>query len=170
MRPDRSTTLWIITIALCFAVGCKSETADSPEIVEPASGGHDHDHAHHDHEAGPHGGHLVELPGHHAEWTHDETGLITVYLLGEDLEQEATASEVAIRTTIEGSEPKTYNLTPVSATDGVAKQFEVKSKELLTALSVGEGVKAEMLVTMEGEEHVGEIEHHSHDDHHGHAH
>src|SRR6187401_3013788 len=62
--------------------------------------GHDHDHGHEHVHSGPHKGHLMEIGGeeYHAEWTHDESGKVTFYILDSEAKKEVpiAADEITI--------------------------------------------------------------------------
>ena len=162
-------SLLVAAVAVSFS-GCNqaSPTADK----DTGKNGHEgHDHAHdHAHE-GPHGGHLIELgeEEYHGEWTHDESGKITVYIL--DGAAKKTVPIAAEKVTIDvkvGDNPKSFDLMAVNRTTGdmpTAFQFETVDKSLLGGLeAAGEGVEASLKVDINGKPFVGKIEHdHGHD-------
>lgn len=135
---------------------------------------------HHDHPSeGPHGGHLLELaePGkenkeeYHAEWVHDDSGKITVYILDGAAKKEVpiAAEQVVIKTDVNGK-ADSYELPAMDQTNSdkpTAFKFEIQSKELLGKLeTVGKTVTAILYVDVNGTLYEGKFEH----DEHGHKH
>ena len=129
---------------------------------------------HHDHPAeGPHGGHLLELaePGkenkeeYHAEWLHEESGKITVYILDGKAKKEVpiSAEKVVIKTVV-GDATDSYDLEAMDRTNSgkpTAFKFETESKELLGKLeTVGKTVAATLHVDVNGTPYEGKFEQH----------
>jgi hypothetical protein len=122
-----------LTVALAALVGfslagCNS-TANHSEKTPKGEEAHDHEHHHH----GPHNGHMMEL-GHeeyHAEWTHDESGKVTFYILDSDAKKEIpiAAEEITIDVKIGDHDPKTYKLQAVDPMDGKAAAFSITDKQ-----------------------------------------
>lgn len=135
--------------------------------------GHDHGHDHdHDHgHGGLHGGHVMELGNeeYHAEWDHDESGKIDVYILDGAMKKDvAIAAETLEIKTKVGDKEKAYTLEAVNAADGKASQFQITDKTLLTILeSVGEGTSATLEVSIDGKPYSQKFEAH---EEHGHKH
>lgn len=161
----------------CYFSGCNSAspTADK-DTGKATEEGHDHSHEGHDHDhdhahEGPHGGHLIELGDeeYHGEWTHDEEGKVTIYIL--DGAAKKTVPIAAETVTIEvkiGDTVKSFDLAAVNRTDGEmpqAFQFEIVDKSLLGALEATKGIEASLKVDVNGKPFVGKIE-----ADHGHAH
>jgi hypothetical protein len=96
---------------------------------KPVEGDHGHDHHHH----GPHDGHLMEIGGeaYHAEWTHDESGKVTFYILDNDAKKEVPidADEITIDVKIGENPPKTYKLAAINPQDGKSAAFEITDKQ-----------------------------------------
>lgn len=162
----RCPTYWIpaniltlLSILACF--GCK------PSSVETGEEPHQHvGHDYHDHEAGPHGGHLIELGAeeYHAEWLHDdETNTVTVYILDADAQNEfpIDASEILINVKV-NDQPTQYKLTAFPTEQGKSSQFQLVDGSLIVALSVGEGVSARLQVDINGTPFSATIEQHAH--------
>ncbi len=129
-----------------------------------------HNHAHGD--EGEHGGHLVHLEpsGEHAEWLHDdEKGTVTVFM-EEAVSEGAKVDSVRVDLEVTGNLKKMYQLDASSDEHKIANSvFTIKSPELVTALGVGEGVKATLVVTIDGKEQSCKLEHdHGHDHDHDH--
>lgn len=168
---------WLVAVVGmgCFlTAGCQPSAGPSSTATKttPASGHEDHDHddhAHHDHgDHGEHGGHLLHLDpsGSHAEWTHDdEAGSVTVYL------EELVASGKKVESVeIEwkvGDAAENNSKLEVAAKDdhGIEGSiFTIKNPELVTALGVGDGVVANLVVTVDGKKEMAKLEHdHGHD-------
>jgi len=159
--------------ALTFALtGCPSQSTSNGS--GDSDHGHDHDHGDghdHDHSAhGPHEGTILELGDeeYHAEWTRDdETGLVTVYVLDDDMSDAVpiTAEQITISMLI-NDEPKAYQLLPVDRTDGdppTASQFAITDPALAVALGVMEGTAASLIVEIEGQQYTALMEDHDHD-------
>ena len=91
--------------AVLYLAGCNGDAAKT-NGGNSAETDHDHDHDH-AHAHGPHGGALVELGNdekYHAEWTTDEDGKVTVWILDGSGEKEVPIA--AEKLTIDTSDPK----------------------------------------------------------------
>ncbi len=157
----------------CQPAASKSGDKSTKSAASHDDHGHDHSHDHAHEEHGAHGGHMLHLEptGEHAEWTHDdESGLLTVYF-EEMVSAGSKIEKVRVDLTVGDKPKKAYDLEGTAADDHKIEGsiFSIKSPELVTALGVGEGVKAELIVTVAGKELKAALEHdHGHD--HGHAH
>lgn len=149
-------------------VGCGRPSSE-PKATEGATTSsdthdHAHDHAHH----GPHHGHLMEIgeEEYHAEWTHDETGKVTFYILDAQAKQEVPieAPEIRIEVKIGENPPVTYTLPAVSPQEGKSAVFEITNKELLGVLETlkSPGVVATLHVTIAGKTFAQQIVEHEH--------
>lgn len=147
--------------------GCPSSTTTT-NLPEKA-GEHDHDHAHdHAHE-GPHGGHIIEIgkEEYHAEWTHDESDKVTVYILDSTMKKDVPTGTDTITIEVKlDDNVKTYTLeseSPMSA------KFEIVDKTLVGSLeALGKGLTATLKLDIDGKHYDAPI---SHDEHsHDHAH
>lgn len=132
--------LAILSAALLLMAGCKP----APQAAKNGAHDHDHEHEHAHVHSGPHGGHIMEIgeEEYHAEWTHDENGKVTFYILDSSGKKEVpiAADEIAIEAKIGNQEPMTYRLVAVAPQDGKASAFEVVDKNLegvLESLSAG---------------------------------
>jgi hypothetical protein len=157
-----------ITVAMGLSViaGC-NRAAHDKDRAAASGGGHDHeghDHAHH----GPHHGHLIELgeEEYHAEWTHDESGKVAVYILDSEAKKEVPieAAEIAIDVKIGDNPPVAYKLPAVNPMGGKSATFEIVDKQLLGALEVlkSPGVVATLKLTINGKPYEQRIEAHEH--------
>jgi hypothetical protein len=107
--------------------GCNNTSKPNAKGGDAAA--HDHDHAHH----GPHQGHLMEIgeEEYHAEWTHDESGKVTFYILDADAKKEVpiAAEEIVIDVKIGDNPPVQKRLAAVNPVDGKSAAFEIVDKE-----------------------------------------
>ncbi len=130
--------------------------------------GHDHAHVH-----GPHDGHIIEIGDeeYHAEWTHDESGKVTVYILDATMKKEVpiAADAITIDTAV-GGKTNSFQLAAVDPSEGdmpKASKFEIVDKGLLGVLeSLSEGVTATLKLTINDKPYEAKIVH----DDHGHKH
>ena len=155
--------------------GCGTTQSTDPGAGSPQGGSHGengghahgHDHSHPVH--GPHGGHLVELgeEEYHAEWLHDDTGKVTVYILDGHVEKEVpiAAESLEVIVKIGEKELAPYTLDAVDPTGDPPKtaKFETVNQELAGGLSgLGEGVEATLKIGIDGKAFVGAFEAHHH--------
>ncbi len=157
---------------IAWAAGC---TTSTPTTTAPPAAGDDHAHEGHEHAHvhGPHDGHLIEIgeEEYHAEWTHDDSGKVTVYILDAEAKKEVpiAAEEISIDTVV-GGKTTTFKLPAVDASTGdmpMASKFEIVDKGLLGVLeSLSDGVTATLKVTIGDKPFEAKIEH----DDHGHKH
>src|SRR6476646_2702981 len=121
------------TVALAALVGfslagCNS-TANHSEKTPKADEAHAHEHHHHC----PHNGHMMELgeEEYHAEWTHDESGKVTFYILDSEAKKEVpiATDKIVIDVKIGDNKPVTYELPAVNTTDGKSAMFEINGKQ-----------------------------------------
>lgn len=157
-----------------------SGTTDSHEHKHGGDEHAGHDHAGHDHaHHGPHGGHIMAIgqEQYHAEWTHDEEGKITFYILDAEAKKEVpiAAEKITIEVKIGEKDPILYELLAVSpsAEEKKTAQFEIVDKDLLGAIELldpEKGVAATLNVEIDGTPFSSPIEEHSHDHDHGHEH
>jgi len=124
-------SLLVIALAALIGLwlpGCNG-TANHSEKTPKGADAHDHEHHHH----GPHNGHMMELgeEEYHAEWTHDESGKVTFYILGSDAKKEVpiAAGEITIDVKIGDNPPKTYKLEAVNPTEGKSAAFSITDKQ-----------------------------------------
>lgn len=170
----RARTVFAVALsASLFLFGCDAQQSAEPtDTTDQASDAHEHGHSHD--EAGPHGGHLVELGDeeYHLEWTHDdESGLVTVFVLDATAKELVPIAAESITITVKVEETAEYKLAAVdpSGEPPKASQFAVEDKLLITGLQMaGQGSETEASLTIEGKDYTGVFEHHAHG--HGHAH
>jgi hypothetical protein len=121
----------LAVVCALWLTGCnsKANNSDAPKGGEAPAHDHDHDHVHH----GPHQGHLMEIGGeeYHAEWTHDESGKVTFYILDSEAKKEVpiAAEELMIDVKIGNNAAKPYKLAAINPTDGKAAAFEIVDKQ-----------------------------------------
>jgi hypothetical protein len=155
-----------LMVGLAAAVGlllAGCNNASKPNAKGDAAA-HDHDHAHH----GPHQGHLMEIgeEEYHAEWTHDESGKVTFYILDADAKKEVpiAAEEIVIDVKIGDNAPKEYKLAAVNPKDGKSAVFEIVDKNLLGVLETRKspGITATLHVNINGKQFDSVIKEHEH--------
>jgi hypothetical protein len=68
---------------------------------------------------------------YHAEWTHDESGKVTFYILDAAAKKEVpiAAEEIVIDVKIGENAPKSYKLAAVNPMDGKSASFEIVDKQ-----------------------------------------
>lgn len=167
-------TLWLS--------GC---TPPAPPTSSTGSGsttdGHADEHGHEGHEHshhGPHGGDIMVIGDekYHAEWTHNEEGKITFYILDSEAKNEVptAAEKITIDVKIGEKDPITYELLAVNPSGDEKKtaQFEITDKELEAVIEgltpEAKGVTATLNVDINGTPFSQKIEKEAHD--HDHAH
>lgn len=130
----------------------------------------DHGHEHHHH--GPHNGELMELGNeqYHAEWIHDESGKVTVYILDSAAKKEVpiAADEITIDVKIGNNPPQPFHLTAVNPRDGKSAAFEITDKnfEPLFHQLKSTSVTLTLHVNIDGKQFDEPIKEHEH----GHEH
>jgi hypothetical protein len=184
--------IWKNLTVLCLAAGVSLWLAGCNPTNPPSStggsgttDGHDHGHEGHDHahdhaHHGPHGGDLMAIGDeeYHAEWTHDEEGKITFYILDAEAKKEVpiAAEKITIDVQIGENDPVTYELLAVnpSGDDMKTAQFEITDKELLAVIegltAEAKGVVATLNVVINDTPFSQKIEKEDHDHGHDHAH
>jgi hypothetical protein len=162
----------VLWLAGCY--GTQPATNTTPTGGEHGHEGHGHeghDHGHdHSHAHGLHGGHIIEIgeEEYHAEWTHEESGKVTVYVLDAEMKKEVPieAEEIMIDTVVAG-QANSFPLAAVDRTEGdmpKASKFEIVDQKLLGVLeSLSEGVTATLKLTINGKPYEAKITHDDHD-------
>ncbi len=155
--------IMLLVTTLCL-VGC-----GSPSATAPATGAVD-EHGHTS--TGPHGGAIIELGEYHGELVHDDAaGTVTVFVLDGAAAKNVPvdATEAVINITREGL-AKQFNLpaSPVEGEpEGWSSRFVSSEVELAKELD-NPGAAAVFVVSINGQQHRGMVEHH-HDHDHDHA-
>lgn len=155
-------------LPLAFA-GCPSSTPPTEPKAEGEPGHehgeHGHDHAH----EGPHGGHIVEIgeEEYHAEWTHDDSGKVTVYVLDAEMKKDVPVDSETITINVKlGDNAKQYTL----ESEGPSK-FSTEDKTLVGNLeALSEAVTATLSLDINGKHYESPITAGGHDHSHDHAH
>jgi hypothetical protein len=172
----RAFVLPLIACLPLLLTGCPSSTAPTGSGPNEASqsghehgDGHDHDHAHN----GPHGGHIIEIGDeeYHAEWTHDESGKVTVYVLDAAMKNDVPVEGETININVKlGDNAKQYTL----ESEGPSK-FSTEDQTLVGNLeALSEAVTATLSLDINGKHYEAPItaggHDHAHDHDHDHAH
>ncbi len=153
--------------------GCQPPAA-SPTGSSTQVDRHDHDHPHH----GPNGGDLIELGSeeYHAEFLHDDTGLLTIILLDATAKTPVTIEAGEIVLNVKAAESAQYTLTANPAEGeqaGQSSRFQRTDAELAKLLDQT-GTEATLVVTIAGKQYRGKLNHqhgaHDHDHDHDHDH
>lgn len=160
-----SSRLVCLTFGLGMAllVGCEAPKDSKAKAGASAAAddhGHNHDHGEH----GPHGGHLIVLdPGHvHAEWTHDDAKLVTVYLD----ELSAAPSEVSFVVKVGDAEPQVFPMKKSESKEAdQAAAWTLAGEALLVHVNAGEAAKVSLVVKTADGELKAAIEHSEEHDH-----
>ena len=168
MLTRRLSLTVLATLAALYLAGCGD---NKPTTKGDGHQGHTHTHA------GPHKGHVMEIGDkgdHHAEWTHDEGGKITFYILDSKAEKEApiAASEITIDAKIGDNPPTTYKLTAVNPMDGKTAAFELTDKNLEGVLDTvkSPGVTCTLHVKIDDKQYDAEVKEIEYGEDHKHAH
>ncbi len=176
-RASSATAFASAALATLILAGCGETNGPGAPPAGASAGtaaGHDdHDHAHPT--EGPHHGDLVELGNeeYHAEVVHADGGEVAIYILDGNAKQAVPidASEITINLTHEG-EAEQFKLTAApDAGDpaGKSSRFTLKDEHLTEDLDA-EGTVAKVVITINGKQYTGKIEHdHDHEGH-DHAH
>ena len=156
-----------LTVFLLTGCGAAPNSGATASKSSSAAGAHD-DHEHP--EEGPHHGHLVELGNeeYHAEIVHAEGGTVTVYILDGSAKNVVPieATEVTINLSHEAqAEQFKLAASPDSGDPtGKSSRFVAEEEHLGKDLDTEESA-AKLVVTIEGKQYTGKIEHeHSHKD------
>ena len=164
MNTSRAKIVGALTVALVLWLGGCTGPANPGAKGPKDEHAHEHDHAHH----GPHHGHLMEIgeEAYHAEWTHDESGKVTFYILDSEAKKDVpiASEEIEIDVKIGENPPVTYKLAAVNPKDGKSAAFEVVEKQLLGVLETlkSPGIVATLKVTIDGKAYEQKIEEHTH--------
>ena len=168
MRSSAVVLVMIGVLASISLVACNS--AKSPPAVKVADShdhaheGHDHEHVHH----GPHQGHLMVIgkEEYHAEWTHDESGKVTFYILDAAAKKEVpiAAEQITIDVKIGDNPPKTYELVAVNPMEGKASAFEIVDKqfEALFDQLKSSGLTLTLHANIDGKQYDEAVKEHDH--------
>jgi hypothetical protein len=165
MRNSLTISAALLACLGLLLAGCyQGGSAAAKKGDEPGAHEHDHDHAHH----GPHGGHIMEIGDeeYHAEWTHDDSGRVTFYILSADAKEEVpiAAEEVTIDVKVGDNQPVEYKLQAHNPVDGKSAAFETVDKQLLGVLETikSPGIVATLHVNINGKQFDTAIKEHEH--------
>lgn len=160
-RANLATLAGVVVLGTAL-VGCQPPKPPAPAPAAGGAAAHDHDHGEH----GEHGGHLLHLEpsGSHAEWTHDDTGKLTIYL--DEVAQFGKKIEaVKVQLDVKGQAPKVFEFKALDSS-----VFELTSEELLKAIEMtgakDAGMTVKLLATIDGKEESALVEHDDHGHHH----
>ncbi len=154
-------------LALLSFAGCPN-AANHGEKPGKSGDAHNHDHDHGHVHSGPHKGHLMEIGDeeYHAEWTHDESGKVTFYILDSDAKKEVpiAAEEIAIDVKVGDNPSKEYKLVAVSPQGGKAAAFEIVDKQFegLFDQLKSSGLVLTLHVNINGKQFDQQVKEHEH--------
>ncbi len=162
-KPSRLSLLLSVCVGLALVVGCDSGKEPFHEVPK---GSKVKDQPH-DHEHGPHGGHLVELgeEEYHAEVVFDpKAAKITIYMLDSSAKKAAPidAKEIKLDLSVAGK-PKTF--AAKAATDagdpaGKSSRFEVADNPDIKAnIKDEEDLKGSVTAAIGAKTYTGKIAH-----------
>jgi hypothetical protein len=104
---------------------------------------------------------------YHAEWTHDESGKVTFYILDAAGKNEVPidADQLTIDVKIGDNEPKKYELLAVNAKDGKASAFEIVDKQFAALFDQlkSSGLVLTLNVDIGGRHYSQAIKEHAHE-------
>ncbi|MEZ6056371.1 MAG: hypothetical protein R3C01_06665 [Planctomycetaceae bacterium] len=157
-------------ILLAALVGC-GDPPEAKPVSDPAAtaGGDVHNHPTH----GPHKGDLIELGNEefHAEIVHGDGGEVSVYILDGHAEVAVPieATEVTINLTHDGNAEQFKLMAVPESNDpqGLSSRFSLKDEELANDLD-HEGTAAKLVVSIQGKQYTGKIDHHHDGEAHAH--
>jgi hypothetical protein len=161
----RVSLLFIGSVALALIAGCNSGKQEYHEVnkgVRVKDQPHEHEH-------GPHGGHLVELgeEEYHAEVVFDpKSSKITVYVLDSTAKRPSPidAKEIKLDLTIAG-QPKPFAARAITSPKDpanltISSQFEVADNPDIKAnIKDEEDLKGTVTATVNGKTYTGKISH-----------
>jgi len=166
MKNERTVLAMMLAAAVMLWLGGCNRAANHSETTPKGGESGEHDHEHHHH--GPHNGHLMEIgeEEYHAEWTHDESGKVTFYILDAEAKKEVpvSADELVIDVKIGDNKPVTYRLAAVNPMDGKSTTFETVDKNLVGMLETlkSSGIVATLHVNINGKQFDVPIKEHEH--------
>jgi len=168
LKPWRSFVAPCLVVALVILSGCGEKkggkAADGKNGANHVSKTDPHEHEH-----GPHGGHLIELGNeeYHAEWLHDEeTHKVEFHILDGAAKKSVpiSAKEVVVNYVVDGK-PQQFSIpvAPLSGEPaGESSHFEIVSQELCESICENPKAKARLSVSIDGKPYSGKIEAHEH--------
>lgn len=148
-----------LVVGLTMA-GCTSADKEQPADAGHFEAGHD-EHA----TEGPHGGSLIELGNeeYHAELVHDDAaGTVTIYVLDSAAKAsvpiDATDVTINLKRDGQGEQFKLAASADQSDPSGKSSRFVSSDAELATGLDQ-EGAAPQLVITINGKQYRGAIEH-----------
>jgi hypothetical protein len=166
MKRGQTALTFMLAAAVGLWLGGCNRSANHSQTKPAGDESAEHDHEHHHH--GPHNGHMMELGDEefHAEWTHDESGKVTFYILDSEAKKDVpvSADKIVIDVKVGENPPKTYELTAVNPMDGKASAFEIVDKqfEALFDQLKSSGLTLTLHVNINGKQFDTPIKEHEH--------
>ncbi|WP_437226778.1 hypothetical protein SH661x_000010 [Planctomicrobium sp. SH661] len=164
------SALLIGACALPLMMGCPPKGDGYREMGAKDDVTNTHPDDHH-HDAGPHGGHIIELGDFHGEVVMDDGRNVTVYILGDDAATAVPVADASAKLHAQvGNEKKEIALTAApqdGETDGKTSRFTAAAELIPVEIIDIEDLQGEVVLIIAGKESTGKI---SHDHDHGHDH
>src|SRR5262245_55951182 len=111
----------------------------------------------------------MEIGGeeYHAEWTHDESGKVTFYILDAEAKKEVPidADRITIDVKIGNNAPKTYELMAVGPMNGKSAAFEITDKQFESLFDQlkSSGIMLTLHAEINGKKYDQAIKEHEHE-------
>jgi len=128
---------------------------------------------HHHHEAGPHGGHIIELGDYHGEVVLGKDRVLTLYVLGGDAVTAVPLADATAKVKAKaGTEIKEIVMVAApleGENDGKTSRFTAAADSLPAEIIDLEDLEGDVILVVAGKETTGAIAHdHDHDHDHDH--
>ena len=154
--------LTALSLIAAFA-GCNSRDDEFKPVAEnqPAV-----EEEHHEHEEGPHGGHIIDLGDHdyRAEIVMAEDRALTIYLLQHDTDDPLAVDPAgASLALLVDEKPVTVELEPQpqeSDPEGQSSVFVVAAENVPESITDEEALEGNLIVKVGDKQYTGAIEHH----------
>ena len=167
------TSLLMMLFALAiFAIGC-DESKPTDKDKDKDDHGHEQGHDEHDHGAGKHGGHIIDIGrehAYHAEFVADhENEMVTIYMMDGEMNPLALSEpSISVVATADGN-TQTFELNSKDPSGG--SEYSSKDANLMKVLD-GHFALIKIRVNIDGKPFTGSYDYHNddHDDHEGHDH
>lgn len=155
-----------ISLVGIWSGGCTDAAKKDQAAKAEGHEGHDHEHEHV--HSGPHQGHIMVIgeEEYHAEWTHDDSGKVTFYILDATGKKEVPieGEQITIEVKVGDNPAKKYELIAVSPKDGKASAFEIVDKnfESLFGQLKSSGLALTLHLTIDGKQYSEPVKEHDH--------
>jgi hypothetical protein len=156
----------LLAISVSF-LGCEN----SEEEFEQVTPGKVVDEVKHEHEHGPHDGHVIEIgeeEAYHGELVFDaETRKTTIYILGPELKNAFPIEQAELELHLEADDDEVEVFLKAVPFDGekegTSSRFEVDGSEIPESIKDIEEIHGHLHITIDGTEYSCEVGHEGHD-------